>query len=118
MRGSFFGQIQPQLARLQLKLDSISLLNRIDLNLESEYPRPSFFFVKKLIFHVSGALLGAAAAAAPGAGTASSGVSDAAVEQLRQMGITDEEVARRALEATGGDIRAALDLIFGDGLMF
>ena len=45
-------------------------------------------------------------------------MSDAAVEQLRQMGITDEEVARRALEATGGDIRAALDLIFGDGLMF
>ena len=44
--------------------------------------------------------------------------SDAAVEQMRQMGITDEEVARRALEATGGDIRAALDLIFGDGLMF
>jgi len=58
---------------------------------------------------IFGALLGAAAAPA---------VSDAAVEQLRQMGITDEEVARRALEATGGDIRAALDLIFGDGLMF
>ena len=57
--------------------------------------------------------MGAAAAAA-----ASPAVSDAAVEQMRQMGITDEEVARRALEATGGDIRAALDLIFGDGLMF
>ena len=55
--------------------------------------------------------MGAAAAASPA-------VSDAAVEQMRQMGITDEEVARRALEATGGDIRAALDLIFGDGLMF
>jgi len=63
--------------------------------------------------NAEGALLGhgAPAAAAPV-------VSDAAVEQLRQMGITDEEVARRALEATGGDIRAALDLIFGDGLMF
>lgn len=60
---------------------------------------------------IFGALLGAAAAASPA-------VSDAAVEQMRQMGITDEEVARRALEATGGDIRAALDLIFGDGLMF
>jgi len=67
-----------------------------------------------------GALLGAAASASSGAGGSSSSsmVSDAAVEQLRQMGITDEEVARRALEATGGDIRAALDLIFGDGLMF
>jgi len=69
---------------------------------------------------IFGALLGAAAAAAgANSGAASSAsVSDAAVEQLRQMGITDEEVARRALEATGGDIRAALDLIFGDGLMF
>jgi len=62
---------------------------------------------------IFGALLGAAAAAA-----SAPAVSDAAVEQLRQMGITDEEVARRALEATGGDIQAALDLIFGDGLMF
>jgi len=69
---------------------------------------------------IFGALLGAAAATAGAnnAGTSSASVSDAAVEQLRQMGITDEEVARRALEATGGDIRAALDLIFGDGLMF
>lgn len=64
--------------------------------------------------NAGGALLGAAAAAA----SAPAAVSDAAVEQLRQMGITDDEVARRALEATGGDIQAALDLIFGDGLMF
>jgi len=62
---------------------------------------------------IFGALLGAAAGAPPPVVA-----SDAAVEQMRQMGITDEEVARRALEATGGDIRAALDLIFGDGLMF
>jgi len=68
--------------------------------------------------NAAGALLGAVGAASGAASSASAGVSDAAVEQLRQMGITDEEVARRALEATGGDIRAALDLIFGDGLMF
>ena len=30
------------------------------------------------------------------------------------MGITDEALARRALQATGGDLQAALDLIFGD----
>ncbi|XP_033749713.1 ubiquitin-like protein 7 [Pecten maximus] len=37
------------------------------------------------------------------------------IQQLRDMGITDEALARRALQATGGDIHAALDLIFGDG---
>ena len=31
------------------------------------------------------------------------------------MGISDEATTRRALEATGGDIHAALELIFGDG---
>lgn len=31
------------------------------------------------------------------------------------MGITDENVARQALAATGGDIQLAIDLIFGDG---
>ena len=40
-----------------------------------------------------------------------------ALQQLREMGITDENVARQALAATGGDIQAAIDLIFGDGLM-
>lgn len=37
------------------------------------------------------------------------------IDQLRDMGITDEALARRALQATGGDLQAALDLIFGDG---
>lgn len=37
------------------------------------------------------------------------------IQQLRDMGITDEALARRALQATGGDLQAALDLIFGDG---
>lgn len=37
------------------------------------------------------------------------------IQQLRDMGIVDEALARRALQATGGDIHAALDLIFGDG---
>ncbi|XP_005090719.1 ubiquitin-like protein 7 isoform X2 [Aplysia californica] len=48
---------------------------------------------------------------------AQSASSDAALQQLREMGITDENVARQALAATGGDIQAAIDLIFGDGLM-
>ncbi|XP_059168749.1 ubiquitin-like protein 7 isoform X2 [Physella acuta] len=43
--------------------------------------------------------------------------SDAALQQLRDMGISDENVARQALAATGGDIQAAIDLIFGDGFM-
>ncbi|XP_021362316.1 ubiquitin-like protein 7 [Mizuhopecten yessoensis] len=41
--------------------------------------------------------------------------SQSQIQQLRDMGITDEALARRALQATGGDIHAALDLIFGDG---
>ncbi|GFO13443.1 ubiquitin-like protein 7 [Plakobranchus ocellatus] len=48
---------------------------------------------------------------------AQSASSDAALQQLREMGITDENVARQALAATGGDIQAAIDLIFGDGMM-
>jgi len=48
---------------------------------------------------------------------AQSASSDGALQQLREMGITDENVARQALAATGGDIQAAIDLIFGDGLM-
>jgi len=32
------------------------------------------------------------------------------------MGITDEAVARRALEQAGGDINLALEMIFGDGI--
>ena len=78
----------------------------------------NLFSIVTLTISLLGALLGAVGAASATASSAPAGVSDAAVEQLRQMGITDEEVARRALEATGGDIRAALDLIFGDGLMF
>ncbi len=34
--------------------------------------------------------------------------------QMRDMGITDEAVARQALQATGGDLQAALELLFGD----
>ena len=37
------------------------------------------------------------------------------LQQLREMGISDENVARQALTATGGDLQAALDFIFGDG---
>jgi len=34
--------------------------------------------------------------------------------QMRDMGITDETVARQALEATGGNMAAALEMMFGD----
>ena len=34
--------------------------------------------------------------------------------QMRDMGITDEATARQALQATGGDLQAALELLFGD----
>ncbi|XP_025116021.1 LOW QUALITY PROTEIN: ubiquitin-like protein 7 [Pomacea canaliculata] len=43
---------------------------------------------------------------------------DAQVQQLRDMGFQDENLARQVLAATNGDIQAALDLIFaqfGDG---
>ena len=38
------------------------------------------------------------------------------LQALRDMGITDEGIARRALEATGGNIEAAVEIIFGDGI--
>uniref|UniRef100_A0A8B9LN80 Ubiquitin-like protein 7 n=1 Tax=Astyanax mexicanus TaxID=7994 RepID=A0A8B9LN80_ASTMX len=37
------------------------------------------------------------------------------LQQLRDMGIQDEELILRALQATGGDIQAALELIFAGG---
>lgn len=36
------------------------------------------------------------------------------LQQLRDMGISDDSISLRALEATGGDVHAALELIFGD----
>ena len=38
------------------------------------------------------------------------------LSQLRDMGITDELVARQALQATGGDLQAALEILFGDSM--
>ena len=38
------------------------------------------------------------------------------VEQMREMGITDENVARQALMATNGDMQAAINLIFSGDL--
>ena len=35
---------------------------------------------------------------------------------MRDMGITDEQVARQALQATGGNLQAAIELIFGDAM--
>lgn len=37
------------------------------------------------------------------------------LQQLRDMGIQDNELSLRALQATGGDIQAALELIFAGG---
>lgn len=34
---------------------------------------------------------------------------------MREMGITDENAARQALQVTNGDMQAALDLLFGGG---
>uniref|UniRef100_A0A8C5Q834 Ubiquitin-like protein 7 n=1 Tax=Leptobrachium leishanense TaxID=445787 RepID=A0A8C5Q834_9ANUR len=39
------------------------------------------------------------------------------LQQLRDMGIRDEELSLRALQATGGDIQAALELIFAGGAL-
>ncbi|XP_013389261.1 ubiquitin-like protein 7 [Lingula anatina] len=39
------------------------------------------------------------------------------LQQLRDMGITDIAMATRALEATGGNIQAALELLFSDDIM-
>lgn len=37
------------------------------------------------------------------------------MQQLRDMGIQDEELMLRALQATDGDIQSALELIFAGG---
>ncbi|XP_063305414.1 ubiquitin-like protein 7 [Pelobates fuscus] len=41
----------------------------------------------------------------------------AQLQQLRDMGIRDEDLSLRALQATGGDIQAALELIFAGGAL-
>lgn len=38
------------------------------------------------------------------------------MQQLRDMGIQDENLALRALTATNGDLQAALEIIFAGGL--
>lgn len=47
---------------------------------------------------------------------AMSAATQAQLQQLRDMGISNDAVSLRALEMTGGDIHAALELIFGDGV--
>lgn len=49
--------------------------------------------------------------------TAQNSALEAQLQQLRDMGITDEQVARQALTVTNGDLQAAVELIFGDGGM-
>ena len=34
------------------------------------------------------------------------------MNSMREMGITDEGMAKRALEVMGGDVQAAIDLIY------
>jgi len=68
--------------------------------------------------------LGAAAAAAPAAAAGTSGGGGAApnwekeLTKMREMGITDETLAKKALQLMGGDIQAAIELIFSgwDGM--
>ncbi|KAL8606903.1 hypothetical protein ACOMHN_048699 [Nucella lapillus] len=49
--------------------------------------------------------------------TAQNSALEAQLQQLRDMGITDENVARQALTASNGDLHRALEIIFGDGGM-
>ena len=45
---------------------------------------------------------------------------DSQLATMREMGITDEGMAKRALEVMGGDVQAAIDLIYSgwEGLIF
>ncbi|KAL5020802.1 hypothetical protein ScPMuIL_002116 [Solemya velum] len=45
---------------------------------------------------------------------AQNAATEAQLQQLHAMGITDDNVAREALQATGGNLQAAIELIFGD----
>lgn len=45
---------------------------------------------------------------------AMSAATQSQLQQLRDMGITDDAVSLRALQVTGGDVQAALEYIFGD----
>ncbi|CAH1798046.1 unnamed protein product, partial [Owenia fusiformis] len=63
--------------------------------------------------------LQAASGAPPGGSTEASAMTrenlQSQLQQLHDMGISDEATALRALQATGGNVQAALELIFGDG---
>lgn len=55
-------------------------------------------------------------AAAPVANTTANALINLAPQlaQMRELGITDEIVAIQALEATNGDVQAAINIIFSD----
>jgi hypothetical protein len=38
------------------------------------------------------------------------------MQQLREMGITDDAAALQALQASGGDLQMALSILFGDNM--
>ena len=58
---------------------------------------------------------GAAAPTQAAAAPAPSGI-DSSLATMREMGIVDEGLARRALTVMGGDLQAAIDLIFSGWL--
>lgn len=60
------------------------------------------------------AILAATTTGASASLTTATVVTDERLQQLRDMGITDDALARQALEASGGDVQAALGFIFGD----
>ncbi|XP_077989384.1 ubiquitin-like protein 7 isoform X1 [Glandiceps talaboti] len=60
----------------------------------------------------SGQSSGATSSGTPTAATGRSPELQTQLQQLRDMGITDDQRSIRALQATGGDVQAALDLIF------
>jgi len=41
---------------------------------------------------------------------------EASLRTMREMGITDEELAKKALKVMGGDLQAAVDLILSGWL--
>ena len=44
------------------------------------------------------------------------GLNDFLIYRMKEMGIVDEGLARKALQVMGGDLQAAIDLIFSGWL--
>ena len=65
-------------------------------------------------------LIGSGGGAGPSSGGGTSSVRnwDSELAKMREMGISDETLAKKALTLMGGDIQAAIELIFSgwDGM--